>query len=235
MNVFDQTLLAGLNQWARHSWMLDRTVQYLSGAHLLKGGVVVAVLWWAWFREGAGQDLARRRVIVTVTASMAALLIGKLCQLAFPSRARPMHIPDLGLVLPFGVPPTLMRDWSSFPSDHAILFIGLSTGLWFVSRRAGLLVLGYSLLLVLLPRVYLLLHHPTDLLGGAAIGAGVVYAGQRLLVQRRGVDLLMGWIQRHPQSAYPVLFLVSFQVAVLFDDVRALGSAIAKAFGPHTG
>lgn len=235
MNPFDQAVLGALNQLARHSWIFDRTVQFLSGEHLLKGGVVVAVLWWAWFREGAGQELARRRIIVTVTATMVALLLGKLSQLSFPSRPRPMHVPDLGLVLPLGAPPTLMRDWSSFPSDHAILFIGLSTGLWFISRRVGLLVLAYSLLVVLLPRAYLLLHYPTDLLAGAAIGAGVVYAGQRLLLRHRGVDLVLSWVRRKPQAAYPVLFLVTFQIAVLFDNVRAVSAAIAKAFGPHTG
>lgn len=233
LNPFDLAILTALNQFARHSWLFDRLVNFWSHEHLLKGGVLVAVLWWAWFRPGADQAGDRRRVVVTVAGTMVALGLGKLCQLACGFRPRPIHVHELGFVVPYGMSSTVLDGWSSFPSDHAILFGAVSAGLFLISRRAGLLVLAYSLIMVLLPRAYLLLHYPTDLIAGLLIGAATVVAAQRYLLRARAVECVVAWADSRPALAYPLMFLVSFQIAVLFDNVRAIAIAVAKAFGPQ--
>lgn len=232
-NPFDLAILTALNHGARHSWLFDRLVNFWSHEHLLKGGVLVAVLWWAWFRPGADQAGDRRRIVATVAGTMVALGLGKLCQLACGFRPRPLHVPELGFVVPYGVSPAVLDGWSSFPSDHAVLFGAMSAGLFLISRRAGLLVLAYSVIMVLLPRAYLLLHYPTDLIAGLLIGALTVAAAHRFLLKRHLVDGIVTWADRRPALAYPVMFLVSFQIAVLFDNVRAIAMAVAKAFGPQ--
>lgn len=235
VNALDQAVLGTINLLSRQSWAFDRAVQFLSGEHLLKGAVLSAALWWAWFRPEREPRRepghSRRRVVATVLGVMAALLIGKLIQLALPFRARPMHTPELGLLLPYGAPPTLMSGWTSFPSDHAIIFIGLCAGLFFISRRAGWLCLAYVLTVVLLPRLYLLLHYPTDLLAGAAIGATSVIAANHWLPHAKPVDWAMAQVQQRPEIAYPVMFVLSYQIAVLFDNVRAIALAAARAVG----
>lgn len=233
LNPFDLALLSALNHGARHSWLFDRLVNFWSHEHLLKGGMLVAMLWWAWFRPGPGQPDAQRRLVATVAGTAAALAIGKLCQLAFGLRLRPIHAPGLEFVVPYGMSPVVLDGWSSFPSDHAILFGALSTGMLLISRRAGLLALAYSLIIVLLPRAYLLLHYPTDLIAGLAIGAATVWVAQRTLAQGHAASSIVAWADRRPEWAYPLMFLVSFQVAVLFDNVRAIATAVIKAFGPH--
>jgi hypothetical protein len=61
----------------------------------------------------------------------------------------------------------LLSGWSSFPSDHACLFFALATGLCLISPVIGGLALLHASLIVSLPRIYLGLHYPTDVLAGA--------------------------------------------------------------------
>jgi undecaprenyl-diphosphatase len=238
MNAFDHTILLAFNRFAQHSWLFDKTINLLSGTHLLKGAVLAAALWWAWLlprSERNENDLARRHVLLTMVACVVAVALGKLVQMVNGYRPRPMHQPDLHLVLPYGVSPELMKDWSAFPSDHAVMFFALSAGLWFVSRRAGWLAIAFSTVFVLLPRIYLGLHHPTDLMAGAALGATVAIGINRGLVDAPWVVRAVAWTRDKPQWAGPLLFLATYQLAEMFDDLRAIGSAVIKAAGGHGG
>lgn len=233
MNSFDLTIIQFFNRFAQHSWAFDKAVNLLSGTHLLKGAVLAAALWWAWYRPEREQDRARRHVTLTIVASAIAVALGKALQMVVGYRPRPLHQPDLHLVLPYGVSPELMKDWSAFPSDHAVMFFALSTGLWFVSRRAGWLALAFSTFIVCLPRIYLGLHHPSDLIAGAALGSVVAVLVNRTLVDARWVTRVVSWARARPQWANPLLFFVTYQLAEMFDDLRSIGSAFLKLFGPH--
>jgi undecaprenyl-diphosphatase len=230
INSFDHAVISAINQFAQHSRAFDRIINYLQGAHLLKGAVLSSAIWWAWFRTGLDQAMARRHVVTTIAACIVAIALARAFQLVLPFRARPMHVAELGFVLPYGMLPSLLKDWSSFPSDHAVLFFTLSTGLWFVSRRAGTLALLFSTVVVCLPRLYLGLHYPTDLIAGAALGAGVAALGNWRWASTRPVEKVVEWSQNQPQLFYPLFFLLTFQIAVMFDDVRSLASAAAKLF-----
>lgn len=230
INSFDHAVISAVNQYSQHSWALDRIVNYLQGAHLLKGAVLACAIWWAWFRPGPQQTQVRHHVVITIAACIVAIALARALQLTLPFRPRPMHVAELGFILPYGMLPTLLKDWSSFPSDHAVLFFTLSTGLWFVSRRAGILALLFSTIVVCLPRLYLGLHYPTDLIAGAALGAAVSALGNWFLTTSRPVENVVKWSQDQPQHFYPLFFLLTFQIAVMFDDIRSLASAAAKLF-----
>lgn len=230
INTFDHTVISAINQFSQHSWAFDRIINYLQGAHLLKGAVLASALWWAWFRPGLDQALARQHIVTTIAACIVAIAVARALQLTLPFRPRPMHLAELNFVLPYGMLPSLLKEWSSFPSDHAVLFFTLSTGLWFVSRRAGILALLFSTVIVCLPRVYLGLHYPTDLMAGAGLGAGIAMLGNWLWVTSRPVKKVVQWSQDQPQLFYPLFFLMTFQIAVMFDGVRSLASAAAKLF-----
>src|ERR1051326_3232193 len=153
----DHAILAALNGSVGRWPTLDRLVVVLAGNHLLKGGVMMALVWWAWFCRGGRRDAAERRgrIVATFAAAAVALAIASVIEWLFPFRPRPIHDPALALHAPIGVASDVMSDWSSFPSDHATLFLALATGLLFVSRPLGLAACAYAAIVILLPRVYL--------------------------------------------------------------------------------
>lgn len=60
----------------------------------------------------------------------------------------------------------------SFPSDHAVMAGAVATGLWFVSRRLGI-VAAIAAVLMAFARVYIGAHYPQDVLAGLALGCAV--------------------------------------------------------------
>jgi hypothetical protein len=53
-----------------------------------------------------------------------------------------------------------LQDWSSFPSDHAVLIAALVMAVLFLNRALGVLAAVWAACVVLLPRVYLGLRSP---------------------------------------------------------------------------
>ena len=110
------------NQWVRSTWWLDQALAFLSQNHLFKGGVLMALLWWAWFRRGS-EVKVRKHLTLTLLTCVLALGVGRTLVNLLPHRPRPLHEPALDLVTPYGVAEQALSDLSSFPSDHAVLFL----------------------------------------------------------------------------------------------------------------
>lgn len=221
LNTIDFPVARFFNQAVRSLWWLDQSVAFLSDNHLLKGGVLMALLWWAWFRLGDGLK-AKAHIAATLISCVLALALGRMMVNLFPHRPRPLHEPALNLAMPFGVADSALKDLSSFPSDHAVLFFALATGFFFVSRRAGWLALAYVSLFIALPRLYLGLHYLSDIAVGASVGVGICVMGNRLMGQGGLVRWAVGWSQRTPALFYPLMFLVTYQIADLFDSSRSM-------------
>jgi len=107
----------------------------------------------------------RKNFRVILSAFSAAVLarfgIVELIRL-FWSRARPFIGNNVNLLIGH-------ENTSSFPSGHAAFYFGLSTVVYFYNKKAGI-VFFIASFLVSISRVFVGIHWPSDILGGAAVG-----------------------------------------------------------------
>lgn len=225
-NTFDLPIIFSINELARESGLFDRAVYTLANNHLLKGGVVMTMLWWLWFRP-ARSLVDRPKILLILVSSVVAIAVARFLAWVLPMRLRPMHNPDIGFVLPNSIPPVYLDGWSAFPSDHAVLFFVFATGFFLIHRVAGIIAFAYVTIFICLPRIYLGLHHPTDLIAGALIGIGIAVVFLKFVNASTIFNTALIWESKRPQLFYPALFLLTFQVAELFDSSRAWAKVMA--------
>ena len=187
----------------------------LAGNDLFKGAVFMAIVWWAWFRKDAARLRTRHQLVATMFSCGVAIVVGRALVLTLSP-----HDGGFGSTGPGKI--------NSFPSDHAVLFFALATGFWFVSRRLGILAFAYAAVIVALPRVYLGYHSPSDILGGALIGISIVSLGNIYLPRRKSTREIVAFSHSKPQYFYPLFYLVSFQVAELFESSRSILGMLFK-------
>lgn len=231
-NAFDDSATLAVNALAGQSKLFDVAVGFISTNNLFQGVVFVGVLCWYWFdRTDAAQTERRREhVIASLVAGSVGLAIARGLALTLPFRLRPRFDPALSFRIP-SYPDLRLLDWSAFPSDHAVLFAALATGIGFISRRAGIMAFGYLVLCVAFPLLYLGIHFPSDLICGTLLGAVIGIACNSHLLRRRIAQPAIRWERRAPGSFYVGFFLVSTQLATMFESVReaaALGATAVR-------
>lgn len=234
MNGFDESIIRFFNGFSHRSQTFDTLMYFLTEEHLLKGGIVLAISWGLWFTRDEELDgtETRKTILATYCGVVVALFLGKIIALSLPFRLRPMNNPAFHFLLPLCVPEGRSLDWNSaFPSDHAILFVGLVTGIWMVSRRIGILSFFYVLFFILLPRIYIGYHYPTDLLGGALLGGICVKLANAPMIKNPSMAPLLDFSRKHPGYFYGLLFLFSFQSATLWLGARNIGNFVFKVCG----
>ena len=234
MNAFDSTIILWVNQFAHRSELFDRAVGYLVNCEALKGGFFMFVFWWLWFFPR--EDRARNREIIsaTVVAAFVAIFLGRALAVFLPFRLRPEFNPAFPFTHPFGAEPELsFRPWSAFPSDHAMLFVTLSTGLYFISPALGLAAYAYTLVVVAFPRVYMGFHHPTDIIAGALLGLLTATAANASRLRREISRLAMKWHDEHEGSFYAAAYVGSSLIATMFNGPRSLLIGLLKLWRGH--
>lgn len=129
--------------------------------------------------------------------------------------------------LPFRQEATALDGWSSFPSDHAVLYFFLAAALFLISRRIGFFLFLHALLGISMARIYSGLHYPSDIAAGALIGIVLALVLVRPVARHLVPVLqLLRWEAAHPQTFYPLMFFISFQMASMFNSLRQLLSAV---------
>ena len=222
---FDEYIIRWLNSYANRVPDFD-SLMLLLLTNLLKGGIIAALIWWAWFRtEG---DIKRNREIMlsTLAGAFGAMFTSHGLALTLPFRFRPIHNPEIAFQLPYGMVRKALDGWSSFPSDHAALFFALTVGLWMVSRRIGIVALLHTVFIISFPRVYLGLHYPTDIIFGATIGVCWVALINIPAIKNLTVRPAMFWLEHHAMSFYAAFFLLTEQIATIFDDASTVAGAV---------
>jgi len=235
MNIFDYSIISFLNQFSQNSILFDEIVNLIANNKLFKGGIMVSLMWFMWFKEGKSQQKkVREQILITLLISIVAIFVGKTLALILQFRFRPIHEVNLDFKMPHGVLETAQINkgvmLSSMPSDHAILYFALAIGLYFMSKKIGIWALIYTSLFIALPRVYLGLHYPTDIIVGAIIGIVIAIIGNVFLMNNRIIKVIMDFSIKKPDIFYAFFFLFSYQIADLFTDSYGLVRSIINFF-----
>jgi membrane-associated phospholipid phosphatase len=235
MTNIDASVLSYLSGFSGRFPRMDELAGLVVHNNLVKGGFLLAVLWWAWAQSGPDQERRREVVIATLLAAVVAATVSRSITVLLPFQDRPINTP--GLHFPTGFPLAGWEDkHGSFPSDHAALAFALATGISLLLPFVGALAVVYVTLLVCLPRVYLGIHWMTDILGGAAIGAATAWVLTRPAIRSRLARPVLRFFERHPGLGWAGLFLMSYGVLTRFDEVRSLlrwAYHLARGGPPH--
>jgi undecaprenyl-diphosphatase len=216
MNSFDLPISSFINGFAHRSIRFDDFVTWLSGSNLLKGGVVIGIVWWLWFQN---EDVRRTReaLLAAVIASFPALAVARVLSWVI-FRPRPLNETRYLFRIPYGG----AAKWegpSSFPSDHAVLFFALAAGIFFASRRMGWFVFIYVSIVICLPRLFLAEHYATDILGGATIGISMAWLANLPSLRKQLTSWALRWLDTSPGLFYSLFFILTYQMAELFDPM----------------
>jgi membrane-associated phospholipid phosphatase len=234
VNSVDWAILHGVVVPISGAWPLfDRVLAFISNNDLFKGFIVMSTVWWLWLRQESaaqgeeGRDV-RGHLIATLIACLVGLALARVLAESLPFRERPFALPEFNGAFTISREHAGLDEWSSFPSDHATLFVALAVGVWCAHARTGALLFAYVMVVVLLPRIYLGMHYPTDILGGGIIGGTIVWVANLTPVRQRLTHPFLEWHRLSPGTFYACAFLLTSQIAVLFDPVRKAAQFAAK-------
>jgi len=217
MNRFDLAITSFINGFAQRSIRFDEFVIWISTSNLVKGMVVIGLVWSLWFLNA---DLRSRReaLLSGMMASFPALVVSRILSWAF-FRPRPLNEARLLLRVPYGISGADWEGVSSFPSDHAVFFFALAAGIFFASRRVGWFAFFYVSMVICLPRIFIGEHYATDILAGAAIGISFAWLANLPAIRKPLTNWALQWQEARPAQFYFFFFLLTYQMAEVFESV----------------
>lgn len=231
LNAFDLPILTFLTGFAGKSHLFDHLLNALSRFDLFKGVALMCLFWYVWAQAPANEppyarEQRQKRLILVLIGTV---LIGGLSrglQLMLPIHQRPLFS-NLGLNFPVtGFDPSSLSNWNSFPSDHSMFFFALGAGLWSVNRTAGIITLIWTIVIIDLPRIYLGIHYPSDVIFGALFGFMGMKAFLALPLER--VErVLAAWRHTHQGLVMALLFFMTDEVGHLLAALRDLAQSSA--------
>jgi undecaprenyl-diphosphatase len=226
---FDLPILRLTTSLGGQSAAFDNFVGILSRFDTFKGVTMMALLWMAWFYRVPAEneeqtDARQKQVLITFIGSIAAVVVSRIMQRRINIHMRPA-LDHLGLNFPVYPDSLPLNTWSSFPSDHTMLFVAIATGLWRVNRAMSYFAFFWAFVVISLPRVYLGIHYPSDVVSGAVLGILFMLAFERLPLEKLAVRGL-AWQKLHPGLFLFIFFFATDALAHLFDDIRNITSPL---------
>lgn len=219
-DVLDRPVARFVNQFAHRSPTLDLAFWSLDGCFVFSGFALMAAIWYCWF--GNSDADSRARILVGTLLAFPTGAISRLLQHTVPSHPRPFYDPALHFRAPFLTLEKPLNTWNSFPSDHVTVFAALLTVICLARPRLSKFLIPYFIV-VESARVYMGAHYPSDLFGGAALGALVISLAQMPRVVAIGRRLLLFEVSA-PAWFYMIAFFFTSRMANLFLDLRTVGS-----------
>jgi len=227
LDYFDDSVMSLISQWTQYSAVLNKFIVPFLNLFTVKTVPVFAAIWLLWLSADAVKY--RPAIVESLVGMFLAGALTRTLQDFLPERLRPLHSGDLNFRPPLGLKTDVLEHWSSFPSDHAAVFFALSTAFWLVSRPLGAIAYAWSIFIICLPRLFAGYHYASDIIGGAIIGILVAL----LIARPIGAKLLPYVLAAEKKNAalfYAGFFVLSFEFATMFNDVRHTVSEVHKLF-----
>lgn len=218
----DKAIAIGMNAHAHRSEFLDRLAVHISEDNFIKGAIISAIFVWLWFAPEPHRGVYRPKLVTVCAGAALAAALSRLLQHALPFRPRPIYDPALHLTLPYKLDPEGFAHMNSFPSDHAVLFGAIAAGLFWISKPAGLFASFWTLVMILMPRVFLGMHFLTDIVAGLAFGVLIMMLAVRFdPYLGRFTRFLLKLEAVRPSLFYSIGLLSIWQLTTVFNEVRA--------------
>lgn len=229
VNWFDSSILHSMDLLASKWPNFDRVLEFVTGNALIQGTLAAACFWWYWFRSDTETTMRRTRehLVATLYSSVAAIIVARTMADALPFRVRPRWETALGYVIPSAPNANVYVNWSSFPSDHAVLFASIAAGFCFISARTGTFLFLYYLAISALPLMFLGYHYPTDIIAGSLIGVAISCVFNSARIREPLSRPVLRWERASQSSFFAALFFVTYQIASMFNSVRSAALAMS--------
>ncbi len=111
------------------------------------------------------------------------------------------------------------------------MFFALCAVIWRERPQLGIAAFVWAAIIDL-ARVYEGYHFPSDVIGSIALGLLVLYLSQALH-GTRPVSRVLVWAQHRAAWFYLAAFVMTYQIATLFDDVREIGRGMSAVLLHH--
>jgi undecaprenyl-diphosphatase len=219
---FDLTLFHAVNGYAGN-WALDHLVKQAEENPIVRGSLYLALYWAFWFWPMEDRTEQRKSLINIILGIIAAIVAARAVSLILPFRVRPMYTEGIDFhPAAFPVQYDLV-DWSAFPSDTAAYFFAMAAGFWIFSRPLSIIAMVYAAMYICLPRLYLGLHWPSDLVAGGLVGAVVAPLVIRsAFIRRRFATPLVAFSEAQPHLFYAGMFMLTCEMVPLFYNARGM-------------
>jgi membrane-associated phospholipid phosphatase len=229
--ALDNATLSFFGQFAHKSEAVDKLITWVLMIPTYKLLPIVTCLWFLWFIRKDNQR-ARLCVLYASFGAVLGLVVARAIQNLGPMRPRPVDSGNPNFIAPYGMEEASLKDWSSFPSDHAALTFALAAGIFMYSRLLGVLNFAWALFIVCVPRMYAGRHYASDILVGGIIGILAIVVLHRSKLPFPRLLVFVEDIERkHMGVFYSLAFIVAYQIVTMFDDIRKPADALLNLIG----
>jgi membrane-associated phospholipid phosphatase len=247
-NLNDQ-ILRGVNGMAGRSWFFDSLVGLSQENDLVKAGIIGCCFFAAWYSGKTTHETRARRKILLTTLIAAVCVLGTTKALShtifLPRPAiesqKIYHLSGDSLIemkrsnVRIPLDETSQKDHrellngdvqtndlGSFPSDHAGFFLVISLGIWLVSRRIGLVAIGWTVFVILAGKLIQGAHAPIDILAGGAVAITELSILRFAAQSRLGkiLDQVTLWSIKYGALSSAILFAAVFEISSTLIHVR---------------
>jgi undecaprenyl-diphosphatase len=222
-NSFNIAIIEWLNQYSQFSPKFNQIIAYIESAYAFKGLAVMSMLWYLWFENPDLLSETKLIIVGAIISCILALIVTSAINYIVPFQPTPIVNEFVAFKIPSGVvierSSNTGHGWiNSFPSHHATMFYALATGIFLASRRLGCFAFIYVTFFIAFPRLYLGFHYPTDILAGATVGILTANLVNQRIFRKAYGKPFMTLMMKYPALSQTALFIVTFEIAVLFYD-----------------
>jgi hypothetical protein len=223
-DAVDAAIAVALNKFVGLSPLTDRALMQAQGSDLI-ASVIVALIWWCWFRFV--EKPQRIRICVGMLAALGAGILSRLLQLSLKFHLRPLFDTSLNLTHAMGARFEGLHAWSSFPSDTLTLLGALTCVTALCNLRLGLVAFALSAI-VAFARVATGIHWASDVVFGFLLGISIVWFASRIPLPKfvYAINLESPWF------AF-CAFLLSFQSASFYYSIQMAVKLIVPSITPQ--